>query len=87
MVLVASPQVRSFGKQLLESVAYLHDLQCIHTDLKPENILLASLEYSKHSELPGTRYASCLLSLTLYCPACKGYAAQKLLPLRCNTAV
>ncbi|BDA46929.1 Serine/threonine-protein kinase AFC2 [Coccomyxa sp. Obi] len=49
--------VRSFGKQLLESVAYLHDLQLIHTDLKPENILLASLEYSKHSEMPTTRGA------------------------------
>lgn len=50
--------MRSFGKQLLESVAFLHDLQLIHTDLKPENILLASLEYSKHSDLPGTRYAA-----------------------------
>lgn len=77
MVLVASPQVRSFGKQLLESVAYLHDLQCIHTDLKPENILLASLEYSKHSELPGTRYASCLLSLTLYLPRVQGVCSTK----------
>lgn len=49
--------MRSFGKQLLESVAYLHDLHLIHTDLKPENILLASLEYSKHSEMPTTRWA------------------------------
>ena len=40
-------QVRSFGQQLLESVAYLHDLDLIHTDLKPENILLVSLEHSK----------------------------------------
>lgn len=67
-----APQVRSFGKQLLESVAYLHELQCIHTDLKPENILLASLEYSKHSELPGTRCiavpAPCLLCFTCILP-------------------
>lgn len=69
-------QVRSFGKQLLESVAYLHDLQLIHTDLKPENILLASLEYSKHSEMPTTRWAvgatlpgeiSCLSGATTAC--------------------
>ena len=42
-------QVRSFGQQLLESVAYLHDLELIHTDLKPENILLVSLEHSKQA--------------------------------------
>ncbi len=40
-------QVRSFGRQLLESISYLHDLNLIHTDLKPENILLQSLEYDK----------------------------------------
>ncbi len=40
-------QIRSFGQQLLESVAYLHDLDLIHTDLKPENILLVSLDHSK----------------------------------------
>ncbi|XP_050227801.1 serine/threonine-protein kinase AFC3 [Mercurialis annua] len=37
--------VREFGRQLLESVAYMHDLHLIHTDLKPENILLVSSEY------------------------------------------
>lgn len=42
-------QVRSFGQQLLEAVAYLHDLDLIHTDLKPENILLVSLEHSKQA--------------------------------------
>ncbi|WOL02980.1 hypothetical protein Cni_G11700 [Canna indica] len=39
--------VREFGHQLLESVAYMHDLRLIHTDLKPENILLVSSEYIK----------------------------------------
>ncbi|KAG5562631.1 hypothetical protein RHGRI_005380 [Rhododendron griersonianum] len=44
--------VREFGRQLLESVAYMHDLSLIHTDLKPENILLVSSEYVK---LPGCK--------------------------------
>ncbi|ONM40929.1 Serine/threonine-protein kinase AFC3 [Zea mays] len=44
--------VREFGRQLLESVAYMHDLRLIHTDLKPENILLVSSEYIK---VPSTK--------------------------------
>ncbi|KAK6942913.1 Protein kinase domain [Dillenia turbinata] len=32
--------VREFGRQILESVAFMHELRLIHTDLKPENILL-----------------------------------------------
>lgn len=32
--------IQSFARQLLTSVAFLHDLNLIHTDLKPENILL-----------------------------------------------
>ncbi|XP_031405116.1 serine/threonine-protein kinase AFC3 isoform X2 [Punica granatum] len=43
--------VREFGRQLLESVAYMHDLHLIHTDLKPENILLESSEYIKVPQL------------------------------------
>ncbi|KAI5403420.1 Serine/threonine-protein kinase afc3, variant 2 [Lathyrus oleraceus] len=39
--------VREFGRQLLESVAYMHELRLIHTDLKPENILLVSSDYVK----------------------------------------
>ncbi|XP_051131475.1 serine/threonine-protein kinase AFC1 isoform X1 [Andrographis paniculata] len=39
--------VREFGRQLLESVAFMHDLRLIHTDLKPENILLVSPDYIK----------------------------------------
>ncbi|KAG4141772.1 hypothetical protein ERO13_D06G094550v2, partial [Gossypium hirsutum] len=44
--------VREFVHQLLESVAYMHDLLLINTDLKPENILLVSSEYVK---LPGCK--------------------------------
>jgi serine/threonine protein kinase len=47
--LACAAQVRSFGQQLLESVAYLHELRLIHTDLKPENILLTSLEFSRQA--------------------------------------
>ncbi|KAA8525310.1 hypothetical protein F0562_007165 [Nyssa sinensis] len=47
--------VREFGRQLLESVAYMHDLRLIHTDLKPENILLVSSDYVK---LPGCKRIS-----------------------------
>ncbi|XWS17749.1 hypothetical protein CRYUN_Cryun33cG0094100 [Craigia yunnanensis] len=47
--------VWEFGRQLLESVAYMHDLRLIHTDLKPENILLVSSEYVK---LPGGKRSS-----------------------------
>ncbi|GMN58600.1 hypothetical protein TIFTF001_027693 [Ficus carica] len=39
--------VREIGRQLLECVAFMHDLHLIHTDLKPENILLVSPEYVK----------------------------------------
>ncbi|KAG6909970.1 hypothetical protein DXG01_014239 [Tephrocybe rancida] len=37
--------IQSFARQLLGSVAFLHDLQLIHTDLKPENILLVHNDY------------------------------------------
>ncbi|XP_016440940.1 serine/threonine-protein kinase AFC2 isoform X3 [Nicotiana tabacum] len=39
--------VREIGRQLLECVAFMHDLRLIHTDLKPENILLVSPDYIK----------------------------------------
>ncbi|SPO01094.1 probable dual specificity tyrosine-phosphorylation-regulated kinase 2 [Cephalotrichum gorgonifer] len=38
-------QIQSFARQLLTSVAFLHDLNLIHTDLKPENILLCDSTY------------------------------------------
>ncbi|KAI7730799.1 hypothetical protein M8C21_021398 [Ambrosia artemisiifolia] len=47
--------VREIGRQLLESVAYMHSLHLIHTDLKPENILLVSSDYLK---LPGYKRSS-----------------------------
>ncbi|KAL9054531.1 MAG: hypothetical protein Q9162_004087 [Coniocarpon cinnabarinum] len=40
-----STHIQSFARQLLTSVAFLHDLNLIHTDLKPENILLVSNAY------------------------------------------
>ncbi|KAK7265616.1 hypothetical protein RJT34_33238 [Clitoria ternatea] len=39
--------VREIGRQLLECIAFMHDLRMIHTDLKPENVLLVSPEYVK----------------------------------------
>ncbi|XP_024318178.1 serine/threonine-protein kinase AFC2 isoform X1 [Brachypodium distachyon] len=39
--------VREVAKQLLECLAFMHELRLIHTDLKPENILLVSPEYIK----------------------------------------
>ncbi|CAH0048997.1 unnamed protein product [Clonostachys solani] len=38
-------QIQSFARQLFTSVAFLHDLNLIHTDLKPENILLCDQSY------------------------------------------
>ncbi|KAI1318667.1 kinase-like domain-containing protein [Xylariaceae sp. FL0255] len=38
-------QIQSFARQLLTSVAFLHDLNLVHTDLKPENILLCDNTY------------------------------------------
>ncbi|KIL84248.1 hypothetical protein FAVG1_12485 [Fusarium avenaceum] len=38
-------QIQSFARQLFTSVAFLHDLNLIHTDLKPENILLCDHSY------------------------------------------
>ncbi|KDO44120.1 hypothetical protein CISIN_1g013705mg [Citrus sinensis] len=51
--------VRELGRQLLESVAFMHELRLIHTDLKPENILLVSAEYVKVPDykVPSPRHA------------------------------
>ncbi|KAF7327448.1 hypothetical protein MKEN_00322900 [Mycena kentingensis (nom. inval.)] len=50
--------IQSFARQLLGSVAFLHDLHLIHTDLKPENILLVQNDYKNvHINVPGKRNA------------------------------
>ncbi|KAK3005259.1 hypothetical protein RJ639_017025 [Escallonia herrerae] len=45
--------VREIGRQLLECVAFLHDMRLIHTDLKPENILFVSPDYIKVPDYKG----------------------------------
>ncbi|PSS13622.1 Serine/threonine-protein kinase [Actinidia chinensis var. chinensis] len=47
--------VREIGRQLLECVAFMHDMRLIHTDLKPENILFVSPDYVK---VPDCKVAS-----------------------------
>ncbi|GAB7359924.1 hypothetical protein MBLNU230_g7450t1 [Neophaeotheca triangularis] len=37
--------IQAFARQLLGSIAFLHDLNLVHTDLKPENILLINHNY------------------------------------------
>ncbi|TCD63570.1 dual specificity protein kinase kns1, partial [Steccherinum ochraceum] len=49
--------IQSFARQLLGSVAFLHDLHLIHTDLKPENILLVNNGYKYVNVPAGKRNA------------------------------
>jgi len=50
--------IQSFARQLLGSVAFLHDLRLIHTDLKPENILLVhNTSRTTAVPVPGKRNA------------------------------
>ncbi|KAI0784188.1 CMGC CLK protein kinase [Abortiporus biennis] len=50
--------IQSFARQLLGSVAFLHELHLIHTDLKPENILLVNNNYKfVQIPIPGKRNA------------------------------
>jgi dual-specificity kinase len=55
--------VQHFCRQLLEAIAYMHELTLIHTDLKPENILLAGCSTVKEvpDEPADGRWASCLV--------------------------
>ncbi|GAA0162529.1 non-receptor serine/threonine protein kinase [Lithospermum erythrorhizon] len=46
--------VREIGRQLLECIAFMHDLHLIHTDLKAENILLVSPGYVKVPDYKGS---------------------------------
>lgn len=39
--------VRSFARQILRSVGFLHRIGYTHTDLKPENILLEKTKFKK----------------------------------------
>ncbi|CAO3598453.1 unnamed protein product [Absidia cylindrospora] len=48
-----SDHIQQFAKQLLTSVAFIHDLKLIHTDLKPENILLVN--HVSHSGPSGNK--------------------------------
>ncbi|KAL1901264.1 serine threonine protein kinase CMGC group [Ceratocystis pirilliformis] len=52
-------QIQSFARQLFTSVAFLHDLNLIHTDLKPENILLCDNTYQTFTYNRKIPSASC----------------------------
>lgn len=50
--------IQAFAKQILRSVAFMHDLNLIHTDLKPENILLQDDSFVRrqfHPPLAGSK--------------------------------
>ncbi|PPQ83427.1 hypothetical protein CVT25_007018 [Psilocybe cyanescens] len=60
--------IQKFARQLLGSVAFLHDLRLIHTDLKPENILLVHNDYrTVHVTVPGKRNAAAKPKRILEC--------------------
>lgn len=44
--------VQAIARQLVEAVAYIHELGLVHTDLKPENILMAAQEHMKLPPVP-----------------------------------
>ncbi|KAK9711916.1 serine threonine protein kinase CMGC group [Basidiobolus ranarum] len=54
--------IQHFAKQLLTSVAFLHDLRLTHTDLKPENILLVN---NDSRVVPSTRYSNKTMKVLL----------------------
>lgn len=47
--------VQHVAQQLLEAVAYMHELNLVHTDLKPENILLTTADYFKIPSVNGSQ--------------------------------
>ncbi|RCK63465.1 Dual specificity protein kinase KNS1 [Candida viswanathii] len=55
-------QIQAIGKQLIRSIAYLHDISLIHTDMKPENILLVNDGFQK-KQLKSRTITSSYLSL------------------------
>ncbi|KAL8140812.1 hypothetical protein V2J09_006833 [Rumex salicifolius] len=50
--------VREIGRQLLECIAFMHELHLIHTDLKPENILLVTHDFVKVPDYKGSSRSS-----------------------------
>ena len=46
---------RAFTRQMLEAVAFMHDLALVHTDLKPENVLARGQEVEKANHPPGSK--------------------------------
>ncbi|KAL4457537.1 hypothetical protein ABPG75_012402 [Micractinium tetrahymenae] len=46
---------QAFARQLLQSVAFMHELQLVHTDLKPENILVMNQEVAKDTQPGNTK--------------------------------
>ncbi|KAL1871289.1 hypothetical protein VTK73DRAFT_2157 [Phialemonium thermophilum] len=53
--------IQSFARQLLTSIAFLHDLNLIHTDLKPENVLLCDSAYQTFTynrKIPSSQIAT-----------------------------
>ncbi|KAL9235610.1 hypothetical protein vseg_010355 [Gypsophila vaccaria] len=50
--------VREIGRQLLECIAFMHDLHLVHTDLKPENVLLVTPDFVKVPDYKGSSRSS-----------------------------
>lgn len=48
-------QARAFVRQLLQAVAFMHDLTLVHTDLKPENVLFLDQELVTVTPPPGSK--------------------------------
>jgi tRNA A-37 threonylcarbamoyl transferase component Bud32 len=49
---VGALPLQAIARQLVEAVAYIHELGLVHTDLKPENILMAAQEHMKLPPVP-----------------------------------
>lgn len=71
--------IREIAYQLLQAVAYLHDLKLSHTDLKPENILFCKDGYERCSASPNSvrhsfafLISSFILSLLFLCLLVRG---------------
>ncbi|RCI01403.1 dual specificity protein kinase kns1, partial [Rhizopus stolonifer] len=56
--------IQQFAKQILTSVAFVHELKLIHTDLKPENILLVDSQSREAGNMVGADPNSRILENT-----------------------